>query len=169
TSLYAEEVPQEVYKLIADIETWAKDTTLIDTIKQQNMKAVSLDEIKKQDEVWMETSAVNDFMQLLMNNKAAQKLKGFEATKSYYLELFLMDNQGANVAMTDKTSDYWQGDEAKFQKTFAGQGAVHVGKVKFDDSSQAYLVQVSVPVIDGGVPIGALTVGVNLDELDKGL
>ena len=45
--------------------------------------------------------------------------------------------------------------------------ATHIGKVKFDKSAQAYLVQVSVPVIDAGAAIGALTIGVNLDELDK--
>ena len=61
-----------------------------------------------------------------------------------------MDNQGANVAMTDKTSDYWQGDEAKFKKSYHnGKGTVFVDEVEFDDSSQAYLVQVSVPVKDG--------------------
>lgn len=37
-----------------------------------------------------------------------------------YAEIFVMDNQGANVAMSDKTSDYWQGDEDKFVRSFAG-------------------------------------------------
>jgi len=38
--------------------------------------------------------------------------------------------------------------------------------VEFDDSAQAYLVQISVPVMDGGSAIGAITIGVNLDELE---
>ncbi|WP_197466328.1 MULTISPECIES: hypothetical protein [unclassified Oleiphilus] len=78
-----------------------------------------------------------------------------------------MDNQGANVAMTNKTSDYWQGDEAKWQESFKdGAGAVHIGDVEFDESAQAYLVQVSVPVMDGGTAIGAITIGINLDDLE---
>lgn len=79
-----------------------------------------------------------------------------------------MDNQGAIVAMTNKTSDYWQGDEAKFQKSFnGGEGAINIGKEKFDDSAQAYLVQVSIPILDGDKAVGALTIGVNLGKLQK--
>ncbi len=78
-----------------------------------------------------------------------------------------MDNQGTNVAMTDKTSDYWQGDEAKFQKSFnGGNGAVFVDEVEFDDSSQAYLVQVSVPVKDGDTVIGAIPFGIDVDQVE---
>lgn len=79
-----------------------------------------------------------------------------------------MDNQGANVAMTNKTSDYWQGDESKFTQSYrGGKGATHIGDVEFDESAQAYLVQVSVPVIESGKAIGAVTIGVNIDELEQ--
>ncbi len=73
----------------------------------------------------------------------------------------------ANVCMTDKTSDYWQGDEAKFKESYKdGQGALHVSKVKFDDSTQTYVVQVSVPVVDGSEIIGAITIGVDVDKIE---
>jgi hypothetical protein len=70
--------------------------------------------------------------------------------------------------MSDKTSDYWQGDEAKFIKSYSGgKGAVFVDEVKFDNSTQAYLVQVSVPVKDGDKAIGAITFGINVDKFGK--
>jgi hypothetical protein len=72
--------------------------------------------------------------------------------------------------MTNKTSDYWQGDEAKFQKSFnGGAGQVHVGDVKFDESAQVYQVQISVPVTDGVKAIGAITIGVDLDAYEESL
>jgi sensor histidine kinase regulating citrate/malate metabolism len=37
--------------------------------------------------------------------------------------------------------------------------------VKFDDSTQAYLVQVSVPVKDADKVIGAITVGIDVEKL----
>lgn len=81
--------------------------------------------------------------------------------------MFVMDNLGANVCMSDKTSDHWQGDEPKFTESYkGGQGAVHIGDVIFDDSTQAYLVQVSVPVTDGGTVIGAITIGVDVDKVE---
>ena len=107
-------------------------------------------------------------MSLLMSNAAAAELRKLESSKPYFNEIFIMDNQGANVAMTNKTSDYWQGDEAKFTQAFAkGRGAIHYGEVSFDTSAQAYLIQVSVPIIDGTRAIGVLTAGINLDLLEK--
>jgi hypothetical protein len=77
-----------------------------------------------------------------------------------------MDNQGANVCQNELTSDYWQGDEAKFEKSYnGGKGAIFVDEVEFDDSSQAYLCQVSVPVMDGDKAIGAITIGVDVEKL----
>ena len=59
------------------------------------------------------------------------------------------------------------GDEAKFKESFkGGAGAVHIGEVEFDDSTQAYLVQVSVPVKDNGKVIGAITFGVDVDKIE---
>ena len=81
-------------------------------------------------------------------------------------EIILMDNRGLNVAVSAVTSDYWQGDEAKFQQTFPlGAGAVHVGEIEFDESTQTYQAQVSVVIVDAasGAPIGAATVGLNAE------
>jgi hypothetical protein len=167
-SAVAEEVPEAVHGLVPALQEWGKNPVLIAAVKEQNAQAQGLDAIKQQDAEWRAETGVNDFMSGLMSNAAATELKKLEASAPYYTELFLMDNQGANVAMTNKTSDYWQGDEAKFTESYkGGQGAVHLGEVEFDNSAQAYLVQVSVPVTDGGQAIGALTVGVNLDELEQ--
>ena len=68
-----------------------------------------------------------------------------EETGGAITEVFVMDAQGLNVAASGPTSDYWQGDEAKFQETYLkGAEAIHVSEVEFDESSQTYSVQVSV-------------------------
>lgn len=165
---FAEEVPAAVYELAPKLQAWGSDPVLINAVKEQNAKGMSLDDIKARDATWMATEGVDDFMKYLLENQAAKQLLSLEGSTHYYSEVFLMDNQGANVAMTNKTSDYWQGDESKFSGSFAdGKGSVHIGKVKFDVSAQVYLVQVSVPVMDAGSAIGAITVGINLDELEK--
>ena len=77
-----------------------------------------------------------------------------------------MDNMGANVCMTEKTGDYWQGDEAKFVKSFNGsRGAVFVDEVELADVIKVKVSQVSVPVIDKGEAIGAITFGIYVDNL----
>ncbi len=165
---YAEKAPDSVKKIIPEIQKMAANPVIVDAVKAQNAKNISLDDIKKRDAAWRKVTGVDDFMNALLSNPAAAEMLKFEKSKPYYIELFLMDNQGANVAMTNKTSDYWQGDEAKWQKSFnGGKGGTHLGDVEFDESAQAYLVQVSVSVMDGGQAIGAVTVGVNLDELGQ--
>jgi hypothetical protein len=167
-ALVAEEVPQAVQALAPTLQAWGTNPTLVAAVEERNAQGTGLDAIKKQDADWRTTTGVNGFMAGLMDNAAAVELKRLEASEPFFTELFLMDGQGANVAMTNKTSDYWQGDEAKFIEAYkGGQGAVHIGEVEFDNSAQAYLVQVSVPVMDGDRAVGALTVGVNLDEMER--
>ena len=79
-----------------------------------------------------------------------------------------MDAQGLNVAASDMTSDYWQGDEAKHSETYgAGPDGFHISEIEFDDSTQRYQAQVSFTLIDPatGSAIGAVTVGVDAESL----
>jgi hypothetical protein len=81
-------------------------------------------------------------------------------------ELFVMDLHGLNVASSGVTSDYWQGDEAKYQKTYqVGPNAIFVDAIEFDESTQSYLGQVSISLTDPdtGEVIGAMTIGLNAE------
>lgn len=82
-------------------------------------------------------------------------------------EIIVMDKRGLNAAISAVTSDYWQGDEDKFQKTFSqGAGAIHVSDIELDDSSGVYVVQVSVPVVNAlGELVGAATFSLDAERL----
>jgi hypothetical protein len=167
SALAGEKAPQKVVNLAPNLVKIGTEPALVEAVNAQNAKGTSLDKIKEMDKAWMATAGVNDFMKSLMENKCAQKIKSIKASAPYYAEIFVMDNKGANVCMTDKTSDYWQGDEAKWTKSYNnGAGGMDIGDVKFDDSTQAYLVQISFPVKDGGKVIGAVTVGVNVEKVN---
>lgn len=91
-----------------------------------------------------------------------------EESGGLFTEIFVMDAKGLNVGQSDVTSDFWQGDEAKWKETFlAGKGAVHISDLEQDDSTQVLQSQVSVPVVDpaSGEVIGAVTFGVNVNNL----
>lgn len=163
----AEKAPQKVIDLAnKEFVKLGSDPVIVKAVKAENAKNKTLDQIKEMDKKWRDTPGIADFMKALMESPCGKHLRGIQKNKAYIAEIFVMDNQGANVAMTDKTSDYWQGDEAKFIKSFNnGKGDIHVSDVEFDDSSQAYLVQVSVPVKDGKKVIGAITIGVDVDKV----
>lgn len=158
-----------------EIAALAKDTIVVDAVKEANRTATkSLDEIIKLDKRWRATEGVDGWIGGFLNNPCATYLKKVQKEhkrggRFLYAEIFVMDKQGNIVAESNKTSDYWQGDEAKFVKSFAdGKGAIFIDKPSFDESTQTYLIQVSVPVLDpyAGGAIGAMTVGVNLEALE---
>lgn len=163
-----EKAPQKVVDLAnAQLAAIGTDPVIVAAVKAENSKGKTLDQIKDMDKKWRAHAGIADYMQAMMDSECGKHIAGIQNTTSYYAEIFVMDNQGANVAMTDKTSDYWQGDEAKFKKSFAaGAGTVFIDEVEFDDSSQSYLVQVSVPVKDGSSVIGAITFGIDVDKIE---
>ncbi len=163
-----EKAPQKVVSLANSVlAKLGTDPIIMEAVKAENGKGKTLAQIKEMDKKWKATPGIADYMKAIMDSKCGKHLQTVQKKASYYAEIFVMDNQGANVAMTDKTSDYWQGDEAKFKKSYnEGKGGIFVDEVEFDDSTQAYLVQVSVPVKDGDKIIGAITFGIDIDKIE---
>jgi hypothetical protein len=86
-----------------------------------------------------------------------------------FSEIFVMDSVGLNVGQSATTSDYWQGDEAKFQKTFpVGPDAVFIDEAEFNEDTGTWRAQVNLTLTDtDGKSIGAATVEINLTELQR--
>jgi hypothetical protein len=153
-------------KALPDIKALAADPTLVEAVKAQNAQNLSMEFIQKLDEKWIAAAGKLPEAEAQMSNKAAKVLKAAEKAKPYYKECILTDNKGANVAISELTSDYWQGDEPKFSNAFAdGKGKDYIARPKKDASTGQVIAQVSVPVMDGGKAIGTLTVGVDLTTL----
>lgn len=164
----AEKAPQKVVDLAKnELVKYGTDPVIVKAVKAANAKNQTLDQVKEHDKKWRGTPGIADFMKALMESECGKRLREIQKSKPFFAEIFVMDKLGANVAMTDKTSDYWQGDEDKFIKSYnSGKGAVHISDVKFDDSTQVYVVQASVPVKDGTKVIGAVTFGVDVDQVE---
>lgn len=159
----AEKAPQAIIDYAdSTLKKLGSDPLIISAVTAENKKGKTLEQIKDMDQKWINHIGIADYMQEIMDSECGKYLLKILESKPFYAEIFVMDNQGANVAMTDKTSDYWQGDEAKFQESFKGK--IHFSDVEFDDSSQAYIVQVSIPVRSKNKIIGAITVGIDVDK-----
>ena len=139
----------------------------VQAVEAQNAKNMSLDEIKATDKKWMAAEEELPIQKELLNNACAKALFKLSHANSVVREAFVTDNKGANVCMNNLTSDYWQGDEAKWQKSFNdGKGGVDVGKAKFDKSANVTQQQVSLPILGkGGKVIGAVTFGIAVDQM----
>jgi len=158
-------------KLLADeaarLQAWGSDPAIVAAVKAQNAKHVTAAQVKSLDEQWSAGKA-ETLVKQVTTGVCADHLRKLAAGNAGYGETFVMDNQGALVCATAKTTDYWQGDEAKWQRAYNdGKGEVFIDRPKFDDSSSQRLAQISVPVLDNDAAIGAITIGISIDKLQK--
>lgn len=152
--------------VVPEVKAIASLPDVVRAVKEQNAKKLSMDFIKNLDGKWIAANGEIPEAKAILGNPVSKLLLDLEKTKPYFKEMILTDNQGANVAMSNTTSDYWQGDEPKFVNTYAqGKGADFIARAKKDDSSGEVISQVSVPVMEGGAAIGTLTIGVRVNAL----
>jgi hypothetical protein len=80
-----------------------------------------------------------------------------------------MDAIGLNVGQSSITSDFWQGDEAKYQNTFPkGPNAVFIDAAEYNEETDSWRSQLNMTMNDENrQPIGAVTIEVNLNELAR--
>lgn len=141
--------------------------SIIAAIKAQNTANAALDAaaIKKLDDQWKSevSAAAKPLIDKTLKSATSTELKKIQAgSAGKYVEIFVTDNKGLNVGQTGMTSDYWQGDEAKFTKVFPTVGTYSEAP-EFDESAQAFVGEVDGTIVDGGTAIGAFTVKVKAE------
>ena len=147
----------------------AFNPSIIRAVETQNRSELALAVIQQRDEAWKNAKGEPiDLIREVTTNKVAQYFQRRVENNSAIDEVFLTDNQGANVAAYPPTSDYWQGDEEKWTASYnRGNGVVFIGPLEFDDSTQKTQVQISAPVISQDETIGVLVLGVSVDYLQQ--
>ncbi len=153
-----------------EVRAWLSSAELVKTVDQQNLNHLGLTakDIDTLDQRWRQEKlrGTGDLMRSKLNNELSAFLRGVKAASGGIItEIFIMDNKGLNVAQTDPTGDYMQGDEAKWQKTYGKSGmAVFIDEVEEDGGMN--VAQASLTVThDNGARVGAVTIGINVDAL----
>jgi opacity protein-like surface antigen len=116
----------------------------------------SIDEQIKEGEALIKTTRASETSQFLTEQLGKAEPKGA------ITEVFVMDGWGWNVGQTGGTSDYYQGDEGKWQKTFASADPKEIEILEIVEEDGIRSAQVSLPIKENGKNIGAVTVGVDV-------
>jgi len=97
---------------------------------------------------------------------AAATIKAFQERNPQHIEVFVTDRYGRNIAQTDTTSDYWQGDEDWWKKAYGGgQGAVSVQPAEFDDSTGKWGMNIGLPIRRGSEVVGVLRTTIDVTSI----
>lgn len=161
--------------LLREIDGWLETEIVRVSVAAQNAKYGDLaqTEIEALDAQWVAEREAADkplISATLSSPLSIYLLRQQARTLGLYTEIFITDRNGLNVGQSSITSDFWQGDEAKFQNTFPeGVGTVFIDEPEWDDERHIWRVQVNRTIADdsGNAPIGVATIELNLTELER--
>ncbi|WP_289079023.1 hypothetical protein [uncultured Thalassospira sp.] len=158
--------------LIKDIRGWLANPVVALSINSQNRlrKDMTQDQIDAADKQWRAEREADDqpLVAAILTNPLSSYLTQVQARSGgLYAEIFVMDAVGLNVGQSSITSDFWQGDEGKFQNTFPkGPNAVFIDEAEYNEESDSWRSQLNMTMSDENQQaIGAVTIEVNLNEL----
>jgi hypothetical protein len=174
----------------ASISTGIITPTFVDSLRQELLKPVTIlsvnasnkrhegvqqAEIDNLDNTWKAEAESEDqplIAEILSSPLSSYLLYTQAKSAGLFTEIFVMDKFGLNVGQSSVTSDYWQGDEDKFQKTYGvAPDAVFVDEAEFHDETKTWRTQVNFTIVDPATqePVGAVTAEINLTELQRRL
>jgi hypothetical protein len=154
-------VTQMAYARLDRAKAVAADPEIRKAIAARNAVGESLDAVHAKDAAWIKDRAY-PLRKELTQNACARRLRELVAADELIVEALVMDAQGALVCSTAETSDYWQGDEPKWQRTSQSKGGSFVDEPARDASAGVYAVQLSVLVKDRETRLGAVTLTLRL-------
>lgn len=147
---------------VKEIQSWAAMPAIVDAVKAYNSskspEAAAMDQAK-----WGGLSVIDPFVRSLTKSPAAEVLKAKKG--EVVSEAFVSGADGGKVAFLGKPTNWSHKGKPKHDQPMSGK--TWQGAVEIDESSGLQQVQVAVPVVDGGKPIGSLVVGLSVGKLAK--
>lgn len=153
-------------------ERWRNEPGLIAAVNAQNeqTKTVSVQQIHQLDQQWLDEQRLPRDQQPLTSSVLATPLADWlreqqKQQDGIVSEIIVTDQQGLNVAISEPTTDYWQGDETKFTEPFFSEQP-YMSTLTYDQSTRRFQVHVSTPVRDPqtDATIGVLIVGLDIER-----
>ncbi len=145
---------------LGELRRWASDPVLVEAVRQHNRNPAP-DSAAMTQEKWKSLTVLDPFVRSFSKNEAGVFLKGKKTV--VVGEAFVSGADGLKVGFLNKSSGWNHKGSPKHEKPMKGE--TWQGKPEVDDSTGLVLVQVAVPVIDAGKPIGSLVVGLVVSKL----
>lgn len=158
-----EQITQVLQDKIRVVQHMALNPLLVKAVRRQNAQSLDAATIEQRDREWRSSGDEDPLKRALQSGDHAAVMRRFVDQDPALSGALLADNRGANVATYRLADDYWQGDEAEWERTYnKGEGQVYVSPIQLDEETGAVSTYVAAPVLDRSETIGVLVVGVNL-------
>ena len=137
------------------------DPKVVAAVKEQNASPSAEAKAMTQDK-WQGLNVLDPFVKSLAKNSLADYLKGKKDDSMS--ELFVSGADGTKVAFFAKTSGW--SHKGKDKHDVPMKGSTWYGPIEVDQSSGVEQMQIAMPVLDGGKPIGSVVVGLAVAKLN---
>ena len=157
-------VSQFINDRMADVNTLAAETSIIDAIATSNHSHAQMSEeavvarVQKVERDW-DTVGSDALNRELLSSRASRWLQQQRAVNSRLLKVVVADETGATVAATDRPLHYAQANNEYWPAIAQGHGTMNVTDVRFDERTGTNYIEIDVPVLerDTGKFIGAVS------------
>lgn len=119
------------------------------------------------NETWHSLSVLDPFVRAVGKSPLSEYLKAMKNSDDVIAKIFVSGADGFKVGFDAKTEHWTHKGMPKHEVPMSG--ATWIGPVKLDDSTGQQLIQVGLPVLDGGKPIGSIVFGLRVDKLPLAL
>jgi GAF domain-containing protein/HAMP domain-containing protein len=103
------------------------------------------------DQQWLMADEDSTFVQSVLDpksNSLTLQLENYAEAFPNHVEIFVTDRYGGLLASTNRTSDYYQADEAWWQAAYNdGKGALYISQPEYDESAGLIALVIAAPIM----------------------
>jgi hypothetical protein len=164
TASFAQAPPELQAKLSAVIEQLqllSADPQVVSAVKTYNSTTPSAEAKAMTNEKWHSLTLFDPFVRAIGKDSLSEYLK--TKRDDEIAKIFVSGADGGKVGFDAKTEHWTHKGMPKHEVPMSGKE--WVGTVKLDDSTGLQMIQVGLPVLAEGKPIGSIVFGLRADKL----
>jgi hypothetical protein len=154
------EVKARVDGKIKQLQPWSTDPAIVAAVKAHNASMPAEDKAMT-NEKWSALTVLDPYVRGFTKNPLGVYLK--TKKDDQISECFVSGADGTKVAFLAKTTNWSHADKDKHKVPMSGK--TYIGPIALDESTGMQEIQVGLPVLENGKPIGSIVVGLNVTRL----
>jgi hypothetical protein len=161
---FAQAPPEPQSKLnsvIKQLQLLSADPQVVSAVKTYNSTTPSAEAKAMTNEKWHSLTLFDPFVRGIGKDSLSEYLK--TKRDDEIAKIFVSGADGGKVGFDAKTEHWTHKGMPKHEVPMSGKE--WVGTIKLDDSTGLQMLQVGLPVLDAGKPIGSIVFGLRADKL----
>jgi hypothetical protein len=157
------EIKSKLDAKIKQLSSFSTDPEIVNAVKAHNATPPAGEALTMSNEQWHSLTVLDPFVRVTAKTSLSEYLKTRKNADDTIAKVFVSGADGSKVGFDAKTEHWTHKGLPKHEVPMTG--ATWIGPVKVDDSTGQQLIQVGLPVLDSGKPIGSIVFGLRVDKL----